>query len=103
MKKSLVAMTVMVAAGCASSVYAQSNVSIYGIIDAGLEYVTNVGPGGIGLTRMPSQTGSVPSRLGFRGTEDLGSGLKAVFTLEQGFFPDTGASGQGGQIGRAHV
>ncbi|MFX5578745.1 porin, partial [Acinetobacter baumannii] len=48
--------------------------------------------------KMPSLTGSFPSRIGFRGTEDLGGGLQALFVLESGFAPDTGAMGQGGRL-----
>jgi len=72
-------------------------ITVFGIVDAAVEHVTRVGPAGTGLTRMPSLTGSVPSRIGFRGAEDLGGGLRAVFTLEQGFAPDTGGLSQGGR------
>jgi predicted porin len=53
---------------------------------------------GHGATRVPSLTGSLPSRLGFRGTEDLGNGLAAVFTLESGYNQDVGTLGQGGRL-----
>ncbi|MEY8876261.1 MAG: porin [Leptothrix sp. (in: b-proteobacteria)] len=81
------------------------NVSFYGLIDTAVERVYNVGASGGVQTRMPSITGTLPSRLGFRGTEDLGAGLRATFTLEQGFAPNDGTMGQGGRIfGRqAHV
>lgn len=75
-----------------------SSVSIYGVVDASIEHVSNVGAAGVGLTRSPSITGSVPSRLGFRGTEDLGGGLRANFVLEQGFAPSNGVLGQGGRV-----
>lgn len=75
-----------------------SNVTIYGLIDSGVEHVTNVGAGGDGLTRVPTLTGSLPSRIGFRGTEDLGGGLKANFVLENGFAPDNGTIAQGGRL-----
>ncbi|TXT39442.1 MAG: porin [Comamonadaceae bacterium] len=80
-----------------SALHAQS-VSIYGMVDAGIETVSNVAAAGGSITRMPSTTGIIPSRLGFRGKEDLGGGLSANFTLEMGFGPDTGASGQGGRL-----
>lgn len=80
-----------------SGVYAQS-VTIYGMLDAGIESVSNVASAGGSITRMPSNTGIIPSRLGFRGKEDLGGGLSAIYTLEMGFGVDTGASGQGGRL-----
>ena len=74
-----------------------SAVTLYGIIDAGVEVVNKVN--GVGtIQRMPSNTGMLPSRVGMRGTEDLGGGLRGIFTLEMGFAPDTGASGQGGRL-----
>lgn len=76
---------------------AQSNVAIYGIVDVAVEHVGAVGNGGASVTRMPGLTGSTPSRLGFRGREDLGNGLAASFTLEMGFGPDTGTFNQGGR------
>lgn len=81
----------------AQTAQAQSSVSMYGILDAGVEYLTNVGASRNGLFRMPGNTSSIPSRLGFRGTEDLGNGLSAVFTMEMGIAPDTGALNQGGR------
>lgn len=67
---------------------AQSNVTVYGVADAFIGYgktddstFTGVGNGGWS-----------GSRLGFKGSEDLGNGLKAVFTLEQGFNIDNGTS-----------
>ena len=68
------AMSVMAAA--TSYAHAQSNVTLYGLLDTGVEHVTNVGASGSGLTRLPLLTGSVPSRLGFRGSEDLGMVFK---------------------------
>ncbi|CAM3402765.1 porin [Polaromonas hydrogenivorans] len=91
----LIALTGLAATG---AVQAQSSVTLYGMVDAGVEYVTHVAPAGGSLTRMPSNTGILPSRFGLRGREDLGGGLSAVYTLEMGFAPDTGASGQGGRL-----
>jgi hypothetical protein len=53
--------------------HAQSSVQIYGIMDTAVETMNNVGANKSSLTRMPNLTGSVPSRLGFRGREDLGA------------------------------
>lgn len=95
----LAALSVLaLAAGAAC---AQSSVTLYGVIDTGVERVTNVGAGGNSLTRMPGQTGGMlPSRWGVRGTEDLGNGLKANFVLESGFSPDKGTNNtnQGGRL-----
>lgn len=79
---------------------AQSNVTIYGIADNGIELINNASsaPGASQtLTRLSSGNLS-GSRLGFRGTEDLGGGLKAVFILEAGIGLDTGTSLQGGRM-----
>ncbi|MGJ7918534.1 porin [Massilia sp. LXY-6] len=82
----------------AGSAHAQAQVTVYGLIDAALAHTNNVDAAGHSMTKMPSLSGSLPSRIGFRGTEDLGGGLSAVFTLESGFNPDTGVQGQGGRI-----
>ncbi len=92
MKKSLLALAVLGAfAGAAS---AQTNVTIYGVADAGISRFDN---GSATTTRLDSgiQSGS---RIGFRGTEDLGGGLSAIFTLENGFNIDDGTLGQGGRL-----
>ncbi|MFC0252552.1 porin [Massilia consociata] len=77
---------------------AQSQVTLYGIVDTAVARTTNADAAGNAATRVSSLTGSVPSRIGFRGSEDLGGGLAAVFALEGGFNPDSGTSGQGGRL-----
>lgn len=72
----------------ASSAQAQSNVTIYGLVDAGL--VSERGGSAGSVTKVTSGIGS-QSRLGFKGTEDLGNGLSAVFTLETGVKIDDGS------------
>ncbi len=76
---------------CTSLAAAQNtpgSVSLYGLIDAGVTHVSNVA----GASMTTADSGQFQSsRLGFRGTEDLGGGLKALFTLEAGFSADTGA------------
>lgn len=82
MKKTLIALAVLAASGAAM---AQSSVSIYGIVDAAIHKDKNVDAAMI--------DGAVDSsRIGFKGTEDLGGGLKAHFVLEQGLKIDTGAA-----------
>ncbi len=90
MKKSLLALAVLGAfTGIAS---AQTSVTIYGVVDAGITREDN---GTQTFNRLDSGNQS-GSRLGFKGNEDLGGGLSAQFLLEQGFGVDTGALGQGG-------
>jgi predicted porin len=93
MKLSLLALAVLGAfAGAAS---AQSNVTIYGVADVAISRTdTNTTDSVWGLTS-GQQSGS---RIGFRGTEDLGGGLSAIFTLENGYNIDTGTLGQGGRL-----
>jgi predicted porin len=71
-----------------ASAQAQSNVTIYGLVDAGL--VKESGGVAGSVTKVTSGIGG-QSRLGFRGVEDLGNGLSAVFALESGIKVDDGA------------
>ncbi|MBB1633970.1 porin [Cupriavidus sp. UME77] len=77
---------------------AQSTVTLYGVVDTGIEYVNNVGAAKDSVARVNTLTGTVPSRWGIRGTEDLGGGLKSLFVLESGFAPDSGTSNQGARL-----
>jgi predicted porin len=100
--KFLFATAGLAAAGFA---HAQTNVSIYGIADMGLEYLSNAARNGTSndsVVRMSSGN-LAGSRLGFRGTEDLGGGMKAVFLLESGLDLDTGSLGQGGRLFGRHA
>jgi general bacterial porin, GBP family len=105
MKKNLiVAAVATLAASFATAASAQSSVTLYGIVDAGLTFVNNVATGNAtgpqkttfrGLTSGNLQE----SRWGLRGSEDLGGGLKAIFTLENGFSLNNGQANNG-QFGR---
>jgi predicted porin len=86
MKKKLLALAVL--GSLAAPVFAQSNVQIYGIADAYMQYGKLKGDDTMGI----GDGGLLGSRLGFRGQEDLGNGLKAVFLLEEGFDISTGKS-----------
>ncbi|GGX82788.1 porin [Pseudoduganella dura] len=77
----------LIAGSFAVTAHAQSNVTIYGIVDAGIVRETGGAAGSV--TKVTSGIGS-QSRLGFRGTEDLGNGLSAIFTLESGYKLDDG-------------
>lgn len=76
--------------------HAADSVSVYGLVDLGLTYYSSTSAG-TSTIRMDSGVAQ-SSRLGFRGSEDLGGGNTAFFTLETGFSADTGALGQGGAI-----
>ena len=86
MKKSLIALAVLAAAGAAS---AQSSVTLFGIVDATIQRVDNKGATGGSVTRLHN-SGESSSRLGFRGTEDLGGGMSGSFWLEAGLNNDDG-------------
>lgn len=104
MQKKIIALAI---AGLASTAaFAQSNVTIYGSMDYGYAYRWDAqkpaaGTNGVNGTRMRGLADSSSkldggiaqgNRLGFKGVEDLGNGLKAVFLMEQGFLGDTGAT-----------
>ncbi|MEA3117396.1 MAG: ral bacterial porin, family [Paraburkholderia sp.] len=75
----------------ATMAHAQSSVTLYGLIDAGITYNSNVG----GKSLWQETSGAMnSSRWGLRGSEDLGGGLKAIFTLENGFSIANGTLGQ---------
>ena len=82
MKKSLLALALMGA--FSSAAFAQSSVVVYGTLDAGISKTSNTPSPGILEGKRDN------NKLGFRGVEDLGSGLKALFHLEIRFEPDTG-------------
>jgi predicted porin len=83
------------AAAAAAHAQSTTNVTLYGLLDAyvqaahGASTLTRVGSGG--------QSGS---RFGLRGTEDLGGGLRALFTIESGINLDDGTNGQNAFWGR---
>jgi len=97
MKKSLLSVVVAGALGAlAGTASAQSNITIYGIVDAAISYDRNV-TAADNVWRLDSGLHS-GSRFGIRGTESLGGGLNASFTLENGFNVDTGTLGQGNRM-----
>lgn len=90
------AIRALATAGFATSAclaHAQSSVTAYGIMDATVRYADNAAAGGASLKSVGdgAYTGS---RLGFRGTEDLGGGMKAFFNIEMGIDPSTGTTQQ---------
>ena len=92
MKKSLAALVGM--SFFSAGAWAQSSVTIYGIIDDGLTWSSN--QGGKSALQMQSSI-SQGNRWGIKGAEDLGGGMTAIFRLENGFNVNTGALSQGGR------
>jgi len=86
MKKSLLALAVLTAVSGAAS--AQSSVTLYGKVDLGLT-MDSGGAAGKSIRLDSGVTGG--SRIGFKGVEDLGGGLKAAFQLETGYCADSAA------------
>lgn len=79
----------------AGAAQAQSSVTLYGVVDQGLNYTSNAG----GKSQWGMAGGVLQgSRWGFRGSEDLGGGLQAIFVLENGFDASSGKFGQGGLL-----
>jgi predicted porin len=91
-KKLMVAALLALDAGSAA---AEGNVTIYGIAD--IAYVRESGGAAGTLNKITSGAASA-SRIGFRGTEDLGNGISALFTLETGYKMDTGEVDVAGTI-----
>ncbi len=79
-----------VAALASTAAFAQSNVTIYGIADVGFSHRGDNRTAGVGSRSSVDSGQQSDTRLGFRGTEDLGNGLTAVFTLETGIAADNG-------------
>jgi predicted porin len=73
---------------------AQSSVTLFGVLDMNARHVKN---GDVSIKSL-SAGGINTSRLGFRGTEDLGNGLSASFWLETGINPDTGTTSDGARF-----
>jgi GBP family porin len=82
-------------AGTSMAAHAQSTLTLYGILDAGITWASNEG----GHSATFLDTGVMQgNRLGFKGAEDLGGGTKAVFDLENGYQLQNGKLGQGGAL-----
>ena len=96
MKKSLTAIAALAVTGLAA---AQSSVTLFGVVDAGVTYqsaTSRDAATGVSVTQSKwslANSGYNSSRLGFRGTEDLGGGLAASFWLEAPITNDDGATG----------
>ncbi|ALK35087.1 porin [Burkholderia plantarii] len=110
MKRSALTIISLASLAITGSAHAQSSVTLYGLIDTSLTYLSH-GTGGNNawLVGNNSAGNLGGSRWGIKGSEDLGAGLKAVFQLENGFDPSNGKLGQGSRefgrqafVGLAH-
>ena len=77
-----------------ASAAAQSSLAVYGVVDVGVRYVDNADSHVLSL----ASNGNNTSRLGFRGLEDLGGGMRAGFQLESGLNPDTGSQSDAARL-----
>lgn len=98
MKKTVLALAAIAAS---SAAFAQSSVTLYGVVDASVESVKGNTAGKSTTFNRVSSGNLATSRLGFKGVEDLGGGLKAKFQLEAAVSADTGASATGRFFDRA--
>ncbi|MES2945633.1 MAG: porin, partial [Pseudomonadota bacterium] len=88
MKKLTFVATAVLGLISTTAAMAQSTVTLYGLVDAGYNRVSGLRQGTVNSIASGIMEGS---RVGFRGTEDIGGGYKAIFTLENRFEADTGA------------
>nr|WP_278648273.1 porin [Burkholderia lata] len=91
-------MSVFVAAmAVAHAAHADGSVTLYGVIDTGIDFVSNSGGERLWQMRDGTYAGIYGSRWGLKGTEDIGGGWKTVFRLENGFSVENGQFRQGGR------
>jgi len=83
MKRATLALAML---GTLGTAYAQSSVTLFGVVDVGVTY----GRGDVSNKTSLSSSNNASSRIGFRGVEDLGGGMSAGFWLEGSLVPDTG-------------
>lgn len=100
-KEASLAVAGVAAMFAAGGAFAQSSVTLYGVIDTGVGYLSSQAPstgattGGRSVTKLVEGVWG-GERFGLKGSEDLGGGTKAIFQLEQGFNADTGAESKAG-------
>jgi len=94
MKKTALILSLLAAS--TSGAWAQSSVKLYGIVDAGVRYISNSGSTpGTGALWQLTPGGMSQSRLGIDVTEDMGGGLKALANLEHRLLSDVGGAASG--------
>lgn len=96
MKKTLAALAVL---GAFAGTAAAADVTLYGVVDLGLNYQHSETKGEADVNSFSMASGqNSGSRFGLKGTEDLGNGMKVGFVLENGFKADDGSLDQGGRL-----
>ncbi len=88
-------LTAALLAAIGGPAFAQTSISLYGVLDEGLNFTSNAGDKSAYQLESGDAQGS---RWGLKGSEALGGGLKAIFDLEDGFDLSTGRFGQGGRL-----
>ncbi len=78
-----------------TATHAQSAITLYGVLDQGIDFTNNAGGNRTFKLQSADLSGE---RWGLKGSEDLGGGLSAIFTLESGFNSSNGAAMQGGRM-----
>lgn len=101
MKKTLIVGAALAALSAAASAQQASSVTLYGLVDTNLaQSKTHAGAKVTGLDEVPNPRGS---RFGFRGSENLGGGLRALFQLEAGLSAKDGATTANNQLFNRHA
>ncbi|KXU85444.1 hypothetical protein CI15_19925 [Paraburkholderia monticola] len=97
MQRKLQAALATLGIGLSGGAFAQSSVTLYGIVDQSVRFTTNSNAANDNQVQLTN--GAITnSRWGMKGEEDLGGGLKAIFRLESGFEPQTGVLDQNGAL-----
>ena len=89
-KSTRVALAAALALGAGTACAQASSVTLFGLIDTNVSHLRSSGNGNLNIV---GSDGNLSSRIGFRGTEDLGGGLKAGFWMEAAINPDVGTGG----------
>ncbi|MCX4151550.1 MULTISPECIES: porin [Paraburkholderia] len=91
-------LAVCLGGGVSVAVHAQSSITLYGILDSGVEYVSHAAKQGSASLFRVNSGNRINSRWGMTGKEDLGGGLRSIFTLESGIATNNGTLQQGGRL-----
>lgn len=81
-----------------SAAHAQSNITLYGVMDVGIEGLNNSLDNNSGVLVRQTSGSLAGARWGLRGVDDLGNGVKALFVVENGFGVNNGVPGQNGRL-----